>query len=200
MTLFQVWAPNAARVRVVTGAAASGGAHSCGAELGGASSCGAELGGASSCGAELGGVELGGTEMQAEEMGWWLLDVPDAGPGVDYAYRLDDERPLPDPRSQWQPTGVHGPSRVYDHAAFAWTDRQWTGRWLPGSVLYELHIGTFTPEGTFDAAIARLDHLVNLGVDLVELLPVNAFNGEHNWAMTGCAGTPRTRRTAARTG
>jgi maltooligosyltrehalose trehalohydrolase len=80
---------------------------------------------------------------------------------------------------------VHGVSRVYDHGAFEWTDSMWRGRQLPGAVLYELHIGTFTPDGTFDAAIERLDHLVELGIDLVELLPVNAFNGEHNWGYDG---------------
>ncbi|MEO3771343.1 malto-oligosyltrehalose trehalohydrolase [Micromonospora sp. B9E7] len=123
-------------------------------------------------------------EMRATADGWWQVDVPDAGP--DYSFLLnDDETPLPDPRSPWQPAGVHGPSRRYDHLAFQWTDSSWTGRQLPGSILYELHIGTFTPEGTFDAAIDRLDHLVNLGVDLIELLPVNAFNGEHNWGYDG---------------
>ncbi|MGW3788169.1 malto-oligosyltrehalose trehalohydrolase [Micromonospora chokoriensis] len=123
-------------------------------------------------------------EMSAAADGWWQVDVPDAGP--DYSFLLnDDETPLPDPRSPWQPAGVHGPSRRYDHADFAWSDSAWTGRQLPGSILYELHIGTFTPEGTFDAAIDRLDHLVNLGVDLIELLPVNAFNGEHNWGYDG---------------
>ncbi|GAB4102399.1 malto-oligosyltrehalose trehalohydrolase [Micromonospora taraxaci] len=123
-------------------------------------------------------------EMNAAADGWWRVDVPDAGP--DYSFLLnDDETPLPDPRSPWQPAGVHGPSRRYDHADFAWSDSAWTGRQLPGSILYELHIGTFTPEGTFDAAIDRLDHLVTLGVDLIELLPVNAFNGEHNWGYDG---------------
>ncbi|WCN84283.1 malto-oligosyltrehalose trehalohydrolase [Micromonospora sp. LH3U1] len=123
-------------------------------------------------------------EMRAATDGWWRVEVPDAGP--DYSFLLnDDETPLPDPRSPWQPAGVHGPSRRYDHAAYAWSDSSWTGRQLPGSILYELHIGTFTPEGTFDAAIDRLDHLVSLGVDLIELLPVNAFNGEHNWGYDG---------------
>ncbi|MEU7653164.1 malto-oligosyltrehalose trehalohydrolase [Micromonospora taraxaci] len=123
-------------------------------------------------------------EMRAAADGWWQVDVPDAG--ADYSFLLnDDETPLPDPRSPWQPAGVHGPSRRYDHADFAWSDSAWTGRQLPGSILYELHIGTFTPEGTFDAAIDRLDHLVNLAVDLIELLPVNAFNGEHNWGYDG---------------
>ncbi|RAO16488.1 malto-oligosyltrehalose trehalohydrolase [Micromonospora noduli] len=123
-------------------------------------------------------------EMRAAADGWWQVEVPDAG--LDYSFLLnDDETPLPDPRSPWQPAGVHGPSRRYDHAEFAWSDSAWTGRQLPGSILYELHIGTFTPEGTFDAAIDRLDHLVSLGVDLIELLPVNAFNGEHNWGYDG---------------
>ncbi|GAA1795264.1 malto-oligosyltrehalose trehalohydrolase [Planosporangium flavigriseum] len=128
----------------------------------------------------------GDHDMRAEGRGWWRAEVAGAGPGTDFAYLLDDaDEPLPDPRSAWQPAGVHGPSRLYDHGAFGWTDADWTGRALPGSVLYELHIGTFTPEGTFDAAIDRLDHLVELGVDLVELLPVNAFNGEHNWGYDG---------------
>ncbi|MFF5181427.1 malto-oligosyltrehalose trehalohydrolase [Micromonospora sp. NPDC000316] len=123
-------------------------------------------------------------EMRAAPDGWWRVEVPDAGP--DYSFLLnDDETALPDPRSPWQPAGVHGPSRRYDHSAFEWSDSAWTGRQLPGSILYELHVGTFTPEGTFDAAIGRLDHLVSLGVDLIELLPVNAFNGEHNWGYDG---------------
>ncbi|GGM29115.1 malto-oligosyltrehalose trehalohydrolase [Micromonospora yangpuensis] len=130
--------------------------------------------------------------MTRADSGWWHARVPQAGPGTDYVFLLDDsDQELPDPRSAWQPAGVHGPSRRYDHAAFSWTDRSWTGRQLPGSVLYELHVGTFTPEGTFDAAVDRLDHLVDLGVDLVELLPVNAFNGEHNWGYDGaCWYTP----------
>jgi maltooligosyltrehalose trehalohydrolase len=131
----------------------------------------------------LAGVDV---EMERGEDGWWRVDVPEAGPGTDYAFILaDHDGELPDPRSMWQPEGVHGPSRVYDHSAFPWSDGAWTGRQLPGAVLYEMHVGTFTPEGTFDAAIERLDHLVDLGVDLVELLPVNAFNGEYNWGYDG---------------
>jgi maltooligosyltrehalose trehalohydrolase len=124
--------------------------------------------------------------MRRGDRGWWHAEVADVKPETDYAYLLGDgDQLLPDPRSLWQPHGVHGFSRIYDHAAFEWTDRSWTGRQLPGSVLYELHVGTFTPAGTFDSAIDRLDHLVDLGVDLVELLPVNAFNGEHNWGYDG---------------
>ncbi len=118
--------------------------------------------------------------------GWWGVDGDGARPGTDYAFRLDEEEtPLPDPRSRWQPNGVHAASRGYDHGAFEWTDQGWTGRALPGSVLYELHIGTFTPGGTFDSAIERLDHLVELGIDLVEVMPVNAVDGPRNWGYDG---------------
>ncbi|MEV1288555.1 malto-oligosyltrehalose trehalohydrolase [Micromonospora sp. NPDC049679] len=125
-------------------------------------------------------------DLRREDDGWWRVDLPDIPPGTDYAYLIDDgEQALPDPRSRWQPQGVHGPSRVYDDTAFDWTDHGWTGRQLPGAVLYELHVGTFTAEGTFDAAVGRLDHLAELGVDLIELLPVNAFNGVQNWGYDG---------------
>ncbi|SMD23854.1 malto-oligosyltrehalose trehalohydrolase [Kibdelosporangium aridum] len=120
--------------------------------------------------------------MTEESGGWWHADVP----GTNYSFFVDDdETPLPDPRSLRQPEGVFGPSQVYDHSAFAWTDQAWTGRALPGSVLYELHIGTFTPEGTFDSAIGRLDHLVDLGIDLVEVMPVNSFDGTTGWGYDG---------------
>jgi maltooligosyltrehalose trehalohydrolase len=124
--------------------------------------------------------------MTRDEAGWWRADVASARPGTAYSFLLDDDpTPLPDPRSLRQPTGVHGSSRVYDMDSFIWTDRSWTGRQLAGSVLYELHIGTFTPGGTFGSAIERLDHLVELGVDLVEVLPVNAVDGPRNWGYDG---------------
>jgi maltooligosyltrehalose trehalohydrolase len=117
--------------------------------------------------------------------GWYAADVPEARPGRDYGFVLNDAEPLlPDPRSRWQPFGVHGPSRFYD-TAFTWMDAGWEGKSLPDSVFYELHIGTFTPEGTFAAAIEKLDALVELGVTHVELLPVNDFNGEWNWGYDG---------------
>ncbi|MEV8513575.1 malto-oligosyltrehalose trehalohydrolase [Dactylosporangium sp. NPDC051484] len=117
---------------------------------------------------------------------WWVAEHAAAGHGTDYGFALDDdERVLPDPRSRRQPDGVHGRSRVYEHDRYAWGDAAWTGRQLPGSVIYELHVGTFTPAGTFDGAIERLPYLKDLGVDLVELLPVNTFNGEHNWGYDG---------------
>ncbi len=132
-------------------------------------------------------VETGGarTPMTPAGEGWWTAEIGAAG--TDYALVLDGGDPRPDPRSAWQPSGVHGPSRVVDHDAFAWTDEQWRGVPLPGGVLYELHVGTFTPEGTFDAAIERLDHLVDLGISAVELLPCNAFAGERGWGYDGVA-------------
>jgi maltooligosyltrehalose trehalohydrolase len=127
-------------------------------------------------------------EMQRGDGDWWTPagPVPDPRSEVDYGYLIDDsDEPRPDPRSRRQPAGVHQRSRTHDPATFAWTDDSWTGRQLAGAVVYELHIGTFTPEGTFDAALGRLDHLRELGVDLVEVMPVNAFNGTHNWGYDG---------------
>ncbi len=105
--------------------------------------------------------------------------------GTDYEVSLDGGEPLPDPRSSSQPRGVVGPSRVVDHAGFAWTDSAWTGIDWPPNAIYEMHIGTFTVEGTFDAAEARLDHLVRLGVDVVELMPVAEFPGRWGWGYDG---------------
>jgi malto-oligosyltrehalose trehalohydrolase len=116
--------------------------------------------------------------------GWWQADA-DAPPGTDYAFRLDGGEPLADPRSPRQPYGPSGPSRTYDHSAFAWTDAGWRGAPLKGAVVYETHAGTFTPEGTLDAAIGRLDYLVGLGVTAVELMPLAAFPGEHGWGYDG---------------
>jgi maltooligosyltrehalose trehalohydrolase len=116
--------------------------------------------------------------------GWWQADA-DVPPGTDYAFRLDGGEPLADPRSPWQPYGPSGPSRTYAHSAFAWTDDRWRGAPLTGAVIYETHVGTFTPEGTLDAAIGRLDYLASLGVTAVELMPMAAFPGEHGWGYDG---------------
>ncbi|MGO4590819.1 malto-oligosyltrehalose trehalohydrolase [Paenarthrobacter sp. 2TAF44] len=143
-----------------------------------------------------GSVKLlaGGSEHAMEQIhdggatGWWRASVEvtgQEGDAVAYGYFVDGEGPFPDPRSRRQPDGVHGLSAIFDPAAYHWGDGEWKGRSLKGSVIYELHLGTFTPEGTLDAAARKLDYLVNLGVDFIELLPVNAFNGVHNWGYDG---------------
>lgn len=120
--------------------------------------------------------------------GWWTPSEPEPLGRVDYGYLIDDDpQPRPDPRSRWQPHGVHGLSRTNDASAFEWHDHSWHGRPLAGSVIYELHVGTFTPQGTLDAAAEHLDHLVSLGVDFVELMPVAAFEGDRGWGYDGVA-------------
>jgi maltooligosyltrehalose trehalohydrolase len=117
--------------------------------------------------------------------GWWRTTV-DAASDARYGYLLDDDpKVLPDPRSPRQPDGVHERSQLWEPASQAWTDDGWTGRSVQGAAIYELHIGTFTPAGTFDSAIEKLDQLVDLGVDFVEVMPVNAFSGTHGWGYDG---------------
>src|SRR5579872_6833243 len=97
--------------------------------------------------------------------GWWKASVEEAGPGSDYGFLVDDDpKVYPDPRSPWQPNGVHAMSRVYDHKSFEWHDSRWQAPPLASAVIYELHVGTFTPGGTFDGAIERLDYLHELGI------------------------------------
>ena len=127
-------------------------------------------------------------ELAKNDAGWWAVEVGDIEAGTEYGFLIDeDETLVPGPRSRRLPHGVHGASQLYDPFEYQWRDTYWTGRNLAGAVLYELHIGTFTPEGTFDAAIDRLDHLANLGITHVEVLPVNGFNGDHNWGYDGVA-------------
>ncbi|WP_413230915.1 malto-oligosyltrehalose trehalohydrolase [Occultella kanbiaonis] len=122
--------------------------------------------------------------LRALDGGWW--ESPgQVAPGTDYAYRIDGGDPLPDPRSPWQPNGVHSPSRTFDTDAHAWADADWPGIDVRGAVLYELHVGTFTAEGTLDAALARLGHLVALGVEVIQLMPVAAFPGRAGWGYDG---------------
>ncbi len=124
-------------------------------------------------------------DMAPEEGGWWAAPHDAAQPGADYSFLIDGGDPLPDPRSPWQPYGVHGPSRIVDHAAFRWTDSNFQARPLASAVVYELHTGTFSPEGTFEGAIAKLDHLARLGVTHVELMPVCEFPGRRGWGYDG---------------
>lgn len=123
--------------------------------------------------------------MSSQARGWWRVDVPEAGAGVRYAFALDDGPPRPDPRSLDQPDGVHGFSRVFHQRSYVWRIGRFCAPPLSSAVLYELHIGTFTPDGTLAGAIQRLDHLVDLGVTHVELMPVNAFDGQHGWGYDG---------------
>ncbi len=117
--------------------------------------------------------------------GWRERVVRDAGPGTLYRFRLPDGLLVPDPASRFQPADVHGPSEVVDPAEYRWRDEAWTGRPWHEAVLYELHIGTFTPEGTFRAAIGKLDHLASVGVNAVEVMPVGDFPGARNWGYDG---------------
>jgi maltooligosyltrehalose trehalohydrolase len=119
--------------------------------------------------------------MRRAAGGWWARHCDEAGAGTDYAFSLDGGPPRADPRSRWQPFGTDGPSRLVDHASFAWSDRSWRGIPLPGSVIYECHVGTFSAEGTFAGVIGHLGHLTDLGVDAIELLPVAEFSGSRGW-------------------
>ena len=123
-----------------------------------------------------------------DDQGWWRADIESAGPGTGYGFIVDDnEKVYPDSRSLWQPDGVHGLSRVYPQNSFPWMHQGFQPPPLSAAIIYELHIGTFTPEGTLDAAIARLDYLRDLGITHVELMPVAAFAGHHGWGYDGVA-------------
>lgn len=122
--------------------------------------------------------------MKADRWGYHESVVDDVEPGVLYWYRLDDNTDRPDPASRSQPQGVHGPSEVVD-SQFDWHDAPWRGLPLPEYLIYELHVGTFTPEGTFEAAIGALDGLSHLGVTAIELMPVAQFPGTRNWGYDG---------------
>jgi maltooligosyltrehalose trehalohydrolase len=116
--------------------------------------------------------------------GWWHAQA-DAKPGDRYGWSLEGGPPRPDPRSVDQPDGIDGLSAVYDHDAFEWRDATWPGRRATAGVLYELHVGTFSPAGTFDGAIERLPHLVDLGIDAVEVMPVATGSGRWGWGYDG---------------
>jgi maltooligosyltrehalose trehalohydrolase len=123
--------------------------------------------------------------MTRSDDGWWHATI-ETSPDARYGYLLDhDPTVLPDPRSARQPDGVHARSQLWDASGAGWTDADWRGRSVQGAVIYELHVGTFTPAGTFDSAIEKLDYLVDLGIDFVELMPVNSFAGTHGWGYDG---------------
>jgi len=154
---FRVWAPRRRRVAVVLEPTAEGGS-----------------------------VKGHAVELAGEPQGYFSAYVPAAAVGSLYRFRLDDEPTLsPDPASRFQPSGVHGPSQVIDPAAFRWSDGAWRGRELAGQVLYELHVGTFTPEGTYAAAVRELRALRETGITTVELMPVAEFPGRFGWGYDG---------------
>lgn len=117
--------------------------------------------------------------------GYWKASIPGITPGTRYLYDFGEEGAFPDPASHYQPEGVHGPSEVIDHASFQWVDGGWRGLDLERAVIYELHVGTFTPDGTFEAIIPRLGELAALGVTAVEIMPVAQFSGARNWGYDG---------------
>jgi maltooligosyltrehalose trehalohydrolase len=122
--------------------------------------------------------------MQLDEFGYWNITVETIKPGSAYWFNIDNEVILPDPASRSQPLGIHGPSEVLD-SSFEWTDQPWSGLPLKDMVIYELHVGTFSPEGTFDGVIGKLSYLKELGVNAIELLPVAQFPGSRNWGYDG---------------
>ena len=143
--------------------------------------------------------------MEPLDHGWHERVVRDAEPGTLYRFRLPDGLAVPDPASRFQPEDVHGPSEVIDPTQHRWSDGHWAGRPWHETVLYELHVGTFTPEGTFRAAVGKLDHLVALGVNAVEVMPVGDFPGRRNWGYDGvlpyrarCEPTARPESTSSR--
>jgi maltooligosyltrehalose trehalohydrolase len=185
MTTFRVWAPRPERVELVVGSDGAGGAGTR-PGAGGPHTPGRDPG-------SLPGDRGPGTPvrhpMRRQPGGWWQAEVADARPGTDvatdYGFLLDGEGPFPDPRSPFQPHGVHGLSRTVDHAGFAWTDAGWDAPPLDEAVIYELHVGTFTEAGSFDGVIERLDDLVALGITHLELMPVAEYPGRRGWGYDG---------------
>lgn len=133
----------------------------------------------------LSGKAAGTVVMQQEEKGYYSVTIPDVVDGDRYLYQLDEGKAFPDPVSRFQPNGVHEASQVVDPSLFNWTDDGWSGIPLEQYRIYEIHIGTFTKEGTFEAAIQFLDYLVDLGITAVELMPVSQCPGERNWGYDG---------------
>jgi maltooligosyltrehalose trehalohydrolase len=139
-------------------------------------------------GGRIGIVDMAPPRRSADAApGLWHVCVEDARAGDRYAYVLDGSEPLPDPASRFQPDGVHAWSAIVDPSAFTWTDAAWPGLDPRRAVVYELHVGTFTPEGTYAAAAAKIPHLVDLGVTALELMPLADFAGARNWGYDGVA-------------
>jgi maltooligosyltrehalose trehalohydrolase len=157
-TQFRVWAPRCRAVEVVFTAASGGSANGPGASL----------------------------HLEREDTGYFSGSVREAGVGTLYRFRLDgDDLLIPDPASRFQPEGPHGPSMIVDPAQYRWSDAAWPGLTLPGQVIYEMHIGTYTPEGNWRAAMDQLDELARIGITVIEIMPVNEFPGRFGWGYDG---------------
>ncbi len=120
-------------------------------------------------------------KMERLDDGYWRLEAEGIKPGTLYRFRLNDKIDRPDPASHFQPEGVFGPSAVVDHSSFAWKDHEWKGVNLRDMIMYELHVGTFSREGTFDGAKSKALELSRIGINAVELMPVSQFSGARNW-------------------
>lgn len=123
--------------------------------------------------------------LRLQKNGYWGAVVDNLSPGTQYFYRINDSVDRPDPASHSQPDGIHNSSQIVDHKAFKWEDEHYGGHALNELIIYEIHTGTFTPEGTFDAIIARLPKLTELGINSIELMPLSQFPGERNWGYDG---------------
>lgn len=119
--------------------------------------------------------------LTAEPGGYFCGEIPEAMPGTDYMFQLDDSGRYPDPASRFQPQGPHGPSVVIDPTLFEWTDQNWKGVPLDGQVIYEFHVGSFTSEGTWDAARQHLPELAAAGITVLEMMPIADFPGAFGW-------------------
>jgi maltooligosyltrehalose trehalohydrolase len=123
--------------------------------------------------------------MEKDALGYWRTVVDDISGEMSYVYRLEADRDRPDPASHFQPSGVHGSSQAVNHSLFKWKDQKWKVMPLSEMIMYELHVGTFTREGTFDAVVGRLPQLRDLGINAIEIMPVSQFPGGRNWGYDG---------------
>ncbi len=124
-------------------------------------------------------------DMELLPKGYFRANVTGLNEGTQYSYRLDEQRGLPDPASRFQPQGVHGPSQIVDTGSFQWTDQDWRGITLESSIFYELHVGTYTQHGTFDAVVPHMAELADLGITTIEIMPIAQFPGSRNWGYDG---------------
>lgn len=124
-------------------------------------------------------------KLKKDDRGYWEKEISGLEPGLLYKYRINDEKEFPDPASRWQPEGVHSWSRLVNKNSYSWNDGEWKGLPVSDMIIYELHVGTFTKKGTFEAVIDKLDYLLELGVNTIEIMPVSQFPGNRNWGYDG---------------